>query len=106
MSDFRAAIRTKWGDPAERVRYIRHRLRKRESTPGVSWDSGDHEDVVWLCAVVEIAADVPEPVFCAAYQDWQCAWCEGAGDEVTSVAHEPRCPWMVLKQRLLDVAPS
>ena len=51
-TDNRSAIRD-MTDPHERLRYIKRRLEKRESTPGVSWDEGDHADIRWLIELAE-----------------------------------------------------
>lgn len=53
-TDARAAIRPNWDDPRERIRYIRRRMEKRETTPGVTWSEDDHKDIEWLCQLSEM----------------------------------------------------
>ena len=101
MADNRAAIRD-LQRPEEIVRYMRRRLEKRENTPGVSWDEGDHGDIRWALDTLELVLKVFDrhPVTVTTKIEefsgvWRCAYCNCTTPYPdTPILHYDDCPWL------------
>lgn len=89
-------------DPAERLRYMRRRLEKRESTPGVSWDEGDHADMRWALDIAEAAITVINQhpasiVRSTPVWRFECAYCHYSTSLTElPVKHYKGCHWEAL----------